>query len=703
MSVNLQISGKEEREEMKKKNKALALFLAAAMTITSVFPATAVKAEDGAPSEPADVVTEITKGEATVTVGEATENTVSFEFETADDAAQYTVQKKVDSAWVDVETVTAGEAGDKIAVTSHEAVKNIYFNDFEENKDNFEEKNTSLVFSLMKDTASVNAKTGKVLGCTNADGESDAFSQYKTAISDKVVVSMDFKFDACNSTNKNARISFLGNENMSANWIDETKDTVIFDLCFNGGNHKFNNVTVNQTQEALDKFKGQDGENVITGAESTGWLNLSAIVDFATKSLNVKVVRNSDQSVVYEKSDLSFFKETDTMGNIVFGTNKGGGVYIDNFSIDEAEPTTVYTYTFTDTDLVADTAYDYRVVGKDAEGTALFATDTVSLKTKASGSTGDSQTGDSETGDSEITGDSQTGSSQTGSSQTGDSQTGSSQTGDSQTGSSQTGSSQTGDSQTGSSQTGSSQTGDSQTGSSQTGDSQTGSSQTGDSQTNSSQTDNSQTNSSQTNDSQTGNSQTGSSQTGDSQTGSSQTGDSQTGSSQAPAAQKVGAKFTVSKHNYKVTKSGKAPTVEFTGTKNAGKTIKIPDIVKDKNGVVYKVTTIGKNAMKGNKKVTNLTIGKHVTNIKDNAFLNCTKLTKVKINSTALITIGKTVFSGDKNLGSIEIKSAKLKTVGKNALKNTKKNIKIKVPKKQVKKYKDLFKNKGQKNYKVSK
>ncbi len=293
--------------------------------------------------------------------------------------------------------------------------------------------------------------------------------------------------------------------------------------------------------------------------------------------------------------------------------------------------------------------------------------------------------------------------------ESGNTETTNSETTNSETTSTETTNSEATGTETTNSETTGTETTNSEATSTETTNSETTGTETTNSETTSTETTNSETTNSEAASSETGNSQTGSSETKGSETtssetpGSSETGNSQTGSSQAPAAQKVGAKFTVSKHNYKVTKSGKAPTVEFTGTKNAGKTIKIPDTVKDKNGVVYKVTTIGKNAMKGNKKVTSFTIGKHVTNIKDNAFLNCTKLTKVKINSTALITIGKTVFSGDKNLGSIEIKSAKLKTVGKNALKNTKKNIKIKVPKKQVKKYKDLFKNKGQKYYKVSK
>lgn len=78
------------------------------------------------------------------------------------------------------------------------------------------------------------------------------------------------------------------------------------------------------------------------------------------------------------------------------------------------------------------------------------------------------------------------------------------------------------------------------------------------------------------------------------------------------------------------------------------------------------------------------------------------KLKSVTIGKN-LTTIGKEAFSGDKKLATITLKSAKLKTVGKNALKSTKKNITIKVPKNKVTAYKKLFRNKGQKSYKVKK
>lgn len=56
--------------------------------------------------------------------------------------------------------------------------------------------------------------------------------------------------------------------------------------------------------------------------------------------------------------------------------------------------------------------------------------------------------------------------------------------------------------------------------------------------------------------------------------------------------------------------------------------------------------------------------------------------------------IGQNAFLNCKKLKSIEIKSSQLKSVGKNALKGINKNATIKVPKKQYKKYKKLFKSK---------
>ena len=58
--------------------------------------------------------------------------------------------------------------------------------------------------------------------------------------------------------------------------------------------------------------------------------------------------------------------------------------------------------------------------------------------------------------------------------------------------------------------------------------------------------------------------------------------------------------------------SVKKKTVSFVKTASKAKSSKIPATVSIK-GKKYKVTAIAANALKGNKKVTKITIGKNVT------------------------------------------------------------------------------------------
>ena len=147
------------------------------------------------------------------------------------------------------------------------------------------------------------------------------------------------------------------------------------------------------------------------------------------------------------------------------------------------------------------------------------------------------------------------------------------------------------------------------------------------------------------------------------------------------------------------------PAVEYVkSTDKSAKKVTVPDAVTV-DGVTYKVTSVKDKAFKGNKKLTSVTIGRNVTSIGKEAFKSCTKLKSVTAKSTKLKTIGANAFYGDKKLTTITLKTTKLtkKSVGKNALKGTNKKLKIKVPKKQVKKYKKYFKGKGNKSVKVTK
>ncbi|MDE6615719.1 MAG: leucine-rich repeat domain-containing protein, partial [Lachnospiraceae bacterium] len=132
---------------------------------------------------------------------------------------------------------------------------------------------------------------------------------------------------------------------------------------------------------------------------------------------------------------------------------------------------------------------------------------------------------------------------------------------------------------------------------------------------------------------------------------------------------------------YKVTAVKGTRTVQFTKGKKNAKSIVVPSTVKI-SGKNYKVTTIAKNAFKGNKKLTKVTIGKNVNKIGVSAFQNCSKLKSIVIKSTKLTA----------------------KKVGKNAFKGINKKATFKVPKSKVKAYKKIVKAKGAgKNVKVKK
>ena len=162
-----------------------------------------------------------------------------------------------------------------------------------------------------------------------------------------------------------------------------------------------------------------------------------------------------------------------------------------------------------------------------------------------------------------------------------------------------------------------------------------------------------------------------------------------------PAVPAVNSKHTVGKLVYKVLKSHeKNGTVQVIGmSKKTHTTITIPNTVTLK-GYVFKVTEVGNKAFANSTKLRKVTIKDNVTKIRTKAFYNCKKLTTLKVGK-GLTSIGKEAFSKCRILKKITINSSKIKTVGKNAFKEISGKAKIKVPKKQVSKYKGIFKKDG--------
>lgn len=139
-------------------------------------------------------------------------------------------------------------------------------------------------------------------------------------------------------------------------------------------------------------------------------------------------------------------------------------------------------------------------------------------------------------------------------------------------------------------------------------------------------------------------------------------------------AVKKGTTFTVKGYKYKVTSNlVKNPTVTVAGYKNKKLTkVKVASTVNYKK-VNFKVTAIGNKAFKNQKKAKSVVIGKNVKTIGTQAFAGDSKVKKITIKSTVLSKVRSKAFFG----------------INKKAV--------IKVPAKQLKSYKKMMKNKGQK------
>ena len=125
------------------------------------------------------------------------------------------------------------------------------------------------------------------------------------------------------------------------------------------------------------------------------------------------------------------------------------------------------------------------------------------------------------------------------------------------------------------------------------------------------------------------------------------------------------------------------------------KKVTIPKTVTVDN-VEYQVTGIAAKAFKNSKKLQSIVIPDTITEIGASSFEGCKNLKSVTIGK-GVTSIGKNAFKNCKNLKKITVKGTKLKKVGKGALTGINAKCVIKVPKKQLKAYKSLFKGKGQK------
>lgn len=118
----------------------------------------------------------------------------------------------------------------------------------------------------------------------------------------------------------------------------------------------------------------------------------------------------------------------------------------------------------------------------------------------------------------------------------------------------------------------------------------------------------------------------------------------------------AGSVFKYGANTYKV---GKKNTVALTKTTAKTGSVSIPSAIK-KNGVTYKVTSIGANAFKG-RKISKVTIGANVSSIGKNAFYNCKKLKSIVIKTSKLSSskVGAKAFKGTYKKAVVKVPAKK--------------------------------------------
>lgn len=101
-------------------------------------------------------------------------------------------------------------------------------------------------------------------------------------------------------------------------------------------------------------------------------------------------------------------------------------------------------------------------------------------------------------------------------------------------------------------------------------------------------------------------------------------------------------------------------TISVRGNNSMITSITIPNTVTDNEGNVYSVTTIGSRAFAEYEDLQSVTIPENVTEIRNNAFLDCSRLKTIKILSTDL-TVYNSAFKGISKRAVFYVRNEKIK------------------------------------------
>ena len=286
-------------------------------------------------------------------VGQLTKNSAEIAFTEASDGTYghevtgYQIYRaEGDGAFELIDTISKDElveyVPDKELPDEPDEEEVLYSQDFESGESDFTlitAGNTAYEY-LEKDTSTVNANTSDyVYGVGSRSGDTGT-QKSGLDVKANATVEFDFKMDAC-VQNKSSNIALLGSANKAnTNWLDSSAQ--ILTICGTAnGNGYWGSITINGeniTAKANVNAGTTNGESSGKGGlnrDTTGWLHITAGVNFDTQTVEVTVTRISDDSEVYSgKVNFVASDKVEALDSIFMAAGKTyGGVFIDNIKI----------------------------------------------------------------------------------------------------------------------------------------------------------------------------------------------------------------------------------------------------------------------------------------------------------------------------------------------------------------------------------
>ncbi len=224
------------------------------------------------------------------------------------------------------------------------------------------------------DSVTSNPNTSKfIYGVGGGAGDVDVQSK-SLAITENVTVELDLRMDATAKTKK-SHIALLGTGNeATTNWLDCAEQILTIEAVGGSKDKTWGKITINGVDITEKANKGTKTEG--KSDQTTGWLRLSAKLDFTTHTVEVTLTRISSGEVVYEGVVDFVNKDVNVLDRIFMASNKAPGyVFMDNVEVykevevndsvgggdDSNQPSGTKTYVYTDKGLTPVTKYSYKV------------------------------------------------------------------------------------------------------------------------------------------------------------------------------------------------------------------------------------------------------------------------------------------------------------------------------------------------------